>query len=158
MLLLFAALWRASVASQASDIDEMDRCLDIIASLAERLDQPMLGWSETAYRSARALIAGDTDRAEELATEAHKIGTDGGQPGASVFFGIHLIGVNQRRGTLGELASLLEQMAADAPTVARALTAVLALAYAEADRIDDAGRLLEELATIDFSLPWTARG
>ena len=153
VLLFFAAFWRAYVASQASDIDEMDRCLDIIASLAERLDQPMLGWSETAYRSACALIAGDTDRAEELATEALKIGTDGGQPDASVFFGIHLIGVNQRRGTLGELASLLEQMAADAPTVAGALTAVLALAYAEADRIEDAGRLLEELATIDFELP-----
>ncbi len=153
VLLFFAVFWRAYVASQASDIDEMDRCLDIIASLAERLDQPMLSWSNTAYRAARALIAGDTDRAEELATEALEIGTDGGQADASLFFGIHLIGVNQRRGTLDQLASLLEQMAADAPTVGRALTAVLALAHAETDRIEDAGRLLEELATTDFELP-----
>ncbi len=153
VLLFFAVFWRAYVASQASDIDELDRCLDIMASLAERLDQPMLTWSDTAYRSARALIAGDTDRAEELANDALKIGTDGGQPDASIFFGTHLIGVNQRRGTLGELASLLEQMAADAPTVAGALTAVVALAHAEADRIQDAARLLEELATTDFELP-----
>ena len=153
VLLFFAVFWRAYVASQASDIDELDRCLDIMASLAERLDQPMLTWSDTAYRSARALIAGDTDRAEELANDALKIGTDGGQPDASIFFGTHLIGVNQRRGTLGELASLLEQMAADAPTVAGALTAVVALAHAEADRIEDAARLLEELATTDFELP-----
>jgi class 3 adenylate cyclase/tetratricopeptide (TPR) repeat protein len=153
VLLFFAVFWRAYVACQASDIHELDRCLDVIASLTERLQQPMLSWSATAYRAARSLIAGDTDRAEELATEALKIGTDSGQPDASLFFGTHLIGINQRRGTLGELAPLLEQMAADAPTVAGALTAVLALAHAEADRIDDAGRLLEELAATDFQLP-----
>ena len=88
VLLFFAVFWRAYVASQAGDIDELDRCLDIIASLADRLEQPMLSWSYTAYRAARALIAGDTDRAEELATDALKIGTDSGQPDASLFFGI----------------------------------------------------------------------
>ncbi len=153
VLLFFAGFWRAYVASQANDIDEMDRCLDIMSSLAERLDQPMLSWSDTAYRATCALIAGETDRAEKLATEALKIGTDGGQPDAAVFFGTHLIGVNQRRGTLGELAPLSEQMAADAPNVARGLTAVLPLAHAEADRIEDDRRLLEELATTYFEVP-----
>ena len=153
VLLFFAVFWRAYVASAASDIDELDRCLGVIATLAERLEQPMLSWSDTAYRAARALIAGDSDRAEGLATEALEIGTDSGQPDATLFFGTHLIGVHQRRGTLGELAPLLEQMAADAPTVARAMTAVLALAHAEAERIEDAGRLLEELATAGFELP-----
>jgi len=153
VLLFFAAFSRAYVASQASDTEELDRCLNIMASLAERLGQPMLSWSDTTYRATRALIAGDADRAEELATEALKIGADGGQPDASLFFGTQLIGVNQRRGTLGELAPLLEQMAADAPMVTRALTAVLALAHVEADRIEDAARLLEELATTNFELP-----
>jgi class 3 adenylate cyclase len=153
VLLFFAVFWRAYVASQASDIDELDRCLDIIASLVDRLEQPMLSWSYTAYRAARALIAGDTDRAEELAANALKIGTDCGQPDASLFFGTHLIGVNQRRGTLSELTSVLEQMAADAPGVAGALNAVLALAHAEIDHIDDVDRLLQELATTDFELP-----
>jgi class 3 adenylate cyclase/tetratricopeptide (TPR) repeat protein len=153
VLVFFAAFWRAYVACQASDIHELDRCLDAIVSLTARLEQPMLSWSTTAYRAARSLIAGDTDRAEELATEALKIGTDSGQPDAPLFFGTHLIGINQRRGTLGELAPFLEQMAADAPTVAGALTAVLALAHAEADRLDNATRLLEELATTDFELP-----
>ncbi len=153
VLLFFSLFWRAYGVSQAGDVDELDRCLDMMASLAERLEQPTLSWSVTAYRAARALIAGDTDRAEQLATDALKIGTDGGQPDASLFFGTHLIGVNQRRGTLGELAPLLEQMAANAPTVAGALTAVLARAHAEADRVEDAGRLLETLATTDFELP-----
>ena len=153
VLLFFAVFCRAYAASQDSDIDELDRCIDVIASLAERLEQPMLSWVVAAYRVTRALIAGDTDRAEELATDALKIGTAGGQPDASLFFGTHLIGVNQRRGTLGEMAPLLEQMAAEAPTVARALTAVLALAHAEADRLEEAGRLLAELATTNFEIP-----
>ena len=152
-VLLFFAAFARYVASQASDIEEMDRCLDITASLAERLEQPMLSWSNAAYRTTCALIDGDIDRAEVLATDALRIGIDSGQPDASLFFGTHLIGVNQRRGTLGELSSLLEQMAAEAPTVAPALTAVRALAHAEADRVEDAGRLLEELATTGFELP-----
>ena len=35
----------------------------------------------------RAQIAGDTDRAEQLATEALQIGTDGGEPDAAIIFG-----------------------------------------------------------------------
>jgi len=153
VLLFFAVFWHAYGISQAGDIAELDRCLAIMASLAERLDQPTLSWSVTAYRAARALIAGDADRAEVLAADALKMGTDGGQPDAFLFFGTHLIGVHQRRGTLDELVPLLEQMAADAPTVGRALRAVLARAHAETDRFDEASRLLEELASTDFELP-----
>ena len=62
----------------------MDRCFEIAGSLAEQLDQPTveLGAQPTT-RAMRAQIAGDTDQAEQLATEALQIGTDSGQPDAT---------------------------------------------------------------------------
>ncbi len=107
VLLFFAVFWRADVASQAGDIDEIGSLPrhHRLACRATRTADVELELHR--YRAARALIAGDTDRAEELATDALKIGTDCGQPDASLFFGTHLIGVNQRRGTLGELTSRL---------------------------------------------------
>ena len=68
---------------RAGDIDEMDRCLEIAGSLAEQLDQPTLNWVHSFTRAMRAQIAGDTDQAEQLATEALQIGTDSGQPDAA---------------------------------------------------------------------------
>ena len=42
VLLFWAALQHLGNAARAGDIDEMDRCLEIVGSLAEQLDQPML--------------------------------------------------------------------------------------------------------------------
>ncbi len=101
----------------------------------------------------RAQIAGDTDQAEQLATEALQIGTDSGQPDATVIFGGQLAAVSFQRGTYGELVPLIEQMAADNPELAGVFVAALALAHVEAGRIDDARRLLEQFAAADFDLP-----
>ena len=57
-----------SAAAPAGDIDEMDRCYEIMGSMAEQLDQPTLNWQAIVTRSGRAQIAGDTDQAEQLAT------------------------------------------------------------------------------------------
>src|SRR5260370_17945565 len=89
----------------------------MIGSLAERLDQPTLNWVHTFTRALRALIAGDTDHGEQLATEALQLGTESGQPDAMVFFGAQLLTVNVQRGTMGELVPLIEQMSAAMPDV-----------------------------------------
>ena len=52
----------------------------------------------------RAQIAGDTEQAEKLATEALQIGTDSGQPDAIFIYGAQLGAVSFQRGTYGELA------------------------------------------------------
>ena len=85
----------------AGDIEEMDRCIETMGSLAEQLDQPILSWTNTFHLSKRAQIAGDTDLAEQLATEALQIGTDCGQPDAALFFGGQLLVVCAQRGTWG---------------------------------------------------------
>jgi tetratricopeptide (TPR) repeat protein len=154
VLLNFAAVWRAITASRAADIEELDRCVEIARGLVEQLDQPHLTWGNTFMRAQRALIAGDTDRAEQLATEALQIGTDIGEPDATIFFGAQLSGVNQQRGTASEMVPVIEQMAAETPDLGpRVLNGALAMAYVDGDRADDARLLLEEFAAAEFDLP-----
>jgi class 3 adenylate cyclase/tetratricopeptide (TPR) repeat protein len=149
-----AYLLRIDVAAQNGDIDEVDRCLLTLGSLTEQLDQPFFSWTHAWFRATRAQIAGDCDRAEQLATEALQIGNDSGQPDATFMFGSQLVVVSHQRGTQGELVPVLEQMVADAPDLAGVLSAALALAYAEADRIEEASQLLEDFTAAGFDLPF----
>ena len=78
----------------------MDRCLETIGSLAKQLDQPTLNWAHSYMRALRAQIAGNTEEAEQFATEALQIGTDSGQPDVAIFFGAQLAAVSFQRGTI----------------------------------------------------------
>ena len=153
VLLFLMAHSRATAVFLAGDIDEMDRCIEIMCSLAEQLDQPILSWTNTFHLAKRAQIAGDTDLAEQLATEALQIGTDCGQPDAALFFGGQLMIVSAQRGTMGELIPLIEQMVDEAPARPGVFTAALALAHAEADHTEDVRRLLEEFAAARLRSP-----
>ena len=99
----------------------MDRCLETIGSLAKQLDQPTLNWAHSYMCALRAQIAGNIEEAEQLATEALQIGTDSGQPDVAIFFGSQLAAVSFRRGTVGEMVPLFEQMAADTTEIAGAI-------------------------------------
>ncbi len=153
VLLFFAAHARATAVFLVGDIEEMDHCIETMVSLAEQVEQPILSWTNTFHLSKRAQIAGNTDLAEQLATEALQIGTDCGQPDAALFFGGQLLVVCAQRGTMGELIPLIEQMLDESPTLAGTLTSVLAQAHAEAGRTEDARHLLEEFAAADFDRP-----
>jgi hypothetical protein len=151
VLLYWAAVWRSLIACQAGDIDEFDRCREISKLMADRLDQPLLRWAQLFIGSMRAQIAGDADQAEQFATEALQLGT---AADATVHFGGQLLAISIQRGTVGDLAPVIEQMAADTPDLAPALlAALLALAHADADRIDEARPILEQFAASGFDLP-----
>ncbi len=84
--------------------------------MAQRLDQPMLHWVDRLLEAAmRALLAGNTNRAEQLVTEAVQIGTDSGQPDVAVFFGAQIIGVNWQHGSLDTLVPPTRQSVTDNP-------------------------------------------
>jgi class 3 adenylate cyclase/tetratricopeptide (TPR) repeat protein len=153
VLLFFSAWERATAAHRAGDIDEMDRAMAIARAPIEQLDQPTLNWAYAYDRAMRAQLAGDTDRAERLASDALQIGADGGEPDAMIMYGGQIVSVNIQRGTLDELVPLIQQAAVDAPDIAPVYTAVLALAHAQADRTEEAGRLLEQFARAHFVLP-----
>jgi len=154
MLEFWAAYWRACVAPLGGDIDELDRCSALMRALVEKLDQPMLHWSYLMQRTHRALIAGDTDEAERLATECLRIGTDSGQPDAGTIFAMHLLGVNGQRGTTGDLIPVIEEIRREMRDISKAaVESALAIAYVEGGRRDDARRVLLEFTDGGCQLP-----
>ncbi len=155
-LVFFAAHWRAETAHLAGEIREMDRCIEIMGSISNRVDQPMLAWSHSFLGAVRALIAGDTDRAEQMATTALQYGTESAQPDAGLFFASQLSIVSLQRGTMGDLVPLIERLAAETPDLRASIDAALALAHAEAGHVSDCERLLEEFAASQFDLPENA--
>jgi tetratricopeptide (TPR) repeat protein len=155
MLQFWATYWRACVAPLAGDIDELDRCSAIMESLVEKLDQPMLRWSYLIQRTHRALIAGETDEAEQLATDCFQVGNDSGQPDASTIFAMHLLGVNGQRGTSGDLIPVIEEIRTDMRDISKAaVESALAIAYVEGGRLDDARQVLGKFADGGFELPY----
>ena len=152
ILLCTAASGRRLVAAAAGDIEEMDRCFEIKQPIVERLDLPFLNWVHTLQQATRALIAGECDQAEQLATRALQIGTDGGQPDATIVFGTQVIMVHLVRGTMATVVPLIELAIADNPGLP-VFTAVLALAHAESDAYGEARRILEHFASVGFQFP-----
>jgi class 3 adenylate cyclase len=151
-LLFWAAHNRTLALTCAGEIGECDRYREIMESMAKQVDDPTLHWMNTMHSAGWALIAGDSGRAEHLAKEALRIGTDGGQPDVAATFGAQLIHVNWQRGTLSRLLPGVEQGVAEYPGIP-AFAGTLAVAYLEADRTDDAHHLLAEFAATDFDLP-----
>ncbi len=152
--IFWSAHWRATDAARAADIEEMDRCIDVHGSMAEQLDQPMFTWDHTFLLAVQAQIAGDAERAESLASEAFRIGSEGGQPDAATIFGAQLIVASGQRGTMSELAPLIEEMATHAPNISRWLFgSLIAKAHVEGDRADAARVVLEDFAAAGFEMP-----
>jgi len=134
------------IAMQAGDFETAAACLATIKTLSERLQQPTMRWTTTFNEAADALVAGDADRAEELATRAVQIGTDSGQPDAFAFYGAQLMIARRQQGRLGELVPLVTQVAADNPSVA-GYQAALSLAHLDAGNPAEAARLLHTAAS-----------
>jgi tetratricopeptide (TPR) repeat protein len=155
VLLCAATSGRRFTAACAGDVQEMDRCMETKRRLVEDLDQPFLNWVHTLQRTTRALIAGDCQRAEDLATEALQIGTDGGQPDAFIIYGAQIIMVNLWRGTVDTLIPLIEQAIIDNPDLP-VFSAALALAHAESDHTEETRRMLTEFELRGFDLPLDA--
>jgi class 3 adenylate cyclase/tetratricopeptide (TPR) repeat protein len=151
-LLYFAAHYASNTAVSAGNIDEADRCLTIMRSMADQLDQPSIRWLFTFAAGGRAIVAGETDRAEQLATEALKVGTDGGEADALILFGAQFLALSVQRGSMSDVIPFIEQTVVDRPGLPL-FTATLATAYADAGRIDDARDLLEKFAGAGFELP-----
>jgi len=152
VLVVSAAAARLEACAQAGDVEEMDRCLALAGPLVERVAHPTQRWLHTYQRCLRALIAGDTDRAEQFASEALEIGTDGGQPDAATIFGAQFMGVSHQRGTLPELVPLIEAELEANPGLP-VLKPTLASALTRAGRTDEGRRLLEDAAAAGFDLP-----
>jgi hypothetical protein len=134
---------------QAGDWGHASRCLVTMGALSERLRHPVLVWQATLHRAAHALLTGDHEDAERLATEALKIGSDSGQPDVLPIYGAQLIVIRLQQGRLGELVPVIAQMAADNPGV-HAFQAATSLANLEGGNDHEAGAVLDAVAAEGF--------
>ena len=138
---------------QAGDFDSTTRCLDGLRSLSNRLRQPTLMWMTAFKEAGVAIMAGDPERAEQLATAAFEMGTDSGQPDAFAIYGSQLMYIRHQQGRLGELVPVVEQAAAENPGLP-AFLPLLASAHLDAGDAAAALGLLDAAeADVFSSLP-----
>jgi hypothetical protein len=130
----------------------MARCTEIMRTLNEQLNQPMLAWVHTFSLAWLAIIRGDTDVAEQEAAKALEIGTESGQPDAEFIYGGQIMIVHHQRGLLDTLSPLIEGMASSTPNTSGVLSGALAVASLEGDRPDEARARLEAFAADGYEL------
>ena len=151
VLLFWAAGARVGAALRAVDIDEMDRCLEIMGSLAEQLDQPILNWVHShalcpaspdrrGHRTGRTLRhRGTPDRHRQRPTRRHALLRRAARGGELPTRNLRRVGPSS--------SSRWPRTLPRSPE--RSLRGWL-LSHVEAGRIDDARRLLDEFAAADF--------
>jgi tetratricopeptide (TPR) repeat protein len=140
-------------AVQAGDFEMAFQCLHDLRAISNRLRQPTLMWMTAFKEVGEAIIAGETERAERLATATFEMGTDSGQPDAYAIFGSQLMYVRHQQGRLSELVTLIEQAVTENPGLP-AFRPLLASAHLEGGNDATALGLLNEAAADDFgSLP-----
>lgn len=140
-------------AVQAGDFELAASCLQLLRMLSNRLRQPIWMWMTAFKEAGDAIVAGDPERAEQLARVAFEMGTDTGQPDALAIYGSQLMYVRHQQGRLGELVSLVEEAVAQNPGIP-AFRPILASAHVEAGNSVTALGLLDSAASDGFtSLP-----
>ncbi len=142
----------SSIAVRAGQFELAAERLTMFRAMAEKLGQPLFLWSADYSAASLALLHGDTEEAERLATSALEVGTAGGQPDALAFYGLQLVKIRDEQGRLGEMASLMAD-AVEQNLSMPSFRAVLAAAHLEAGDEGSARELVDEGAAESFALP-----
>ena len=137
-------------AMQAGDFELATTCLDTMRALSARLRQPTLVWMTAFKEAGAALMAGDAGQAEQIATDAFRIGSDSGQPDAFTIYGSQLMYARSQQGRLGELVPIIDRAVIENPGIP-AFRPVLALAHLEAGNDATAHVMLDWAAADRFA-------
>jgi class 3 adenylate cyclase len=148
----WAAIWRTAWAYEAADRGEFIRCATMADHLAAEVGLPIQRWTSHFHQTTLALLTGDADRAEDLATEALKLGTDTGQPDAVAIYGAQLVVIRWHQGRTEELIEMVRGIASALPGIP-AYRAALALLCADAGRVNDVRAMLDEETAAGFLHP-----
>jgi class 3 adenylate cyclase/tetratricopeptide (TPR) repeat protein len=140
------------LAVRAGQFELAKERLAIQREMAEKLGQPLYLWMIRYTDASLALLHGDTEEAEQLATAALEVGTAGGQPDAFALYGVQLMQIRYEQGRMGELVSLIADTAEQNPSMP-AFRAALAAAHLDAGDEAAARELVDEAAAHSFSLP-----
>ena len=158
-LQLQAHAWLVVDLLERGDRDAVTAQIEAFDAGANRLRQPLYEWSSIVWRAMSALLAGQLDRADVLASEALAAGAPAEAVTASQYYAIQVLGIRREQGRMGELENAARQLVDDNPG-RPAWRAALATLLCEEGRLDDARDEFEKLAAGDFDdvpedLDWT---
>jgi class 3 adenylate cyclase len=140
------------LAARAGQFELAKERLALFRATAEKLGQPLYLWTISYTDASLALLHGDTEEAERLATAAFEMGTASGQPDAFAFYALQLMKTRDEQGRLGELVSLIADGAEQFPSIP-AYRAGLAAANLDAGDEAAARELVDEAAADSFLMP-----
>ena len=158
-LQLQAHAWLVVDLLERGDRDAVTAQIEAFDAGANRLRQPLYEWSSIVWRAMSALLAGQLDRADVLASEALAAGAPAEAVTASQYYAIQVLGIRREQGRMGELEHAARQLVDDNPG-RPAWRAALATLLCEEGRLEDARDEFEKLAAGDFDdvpkdLDWT---
>ncbi len=146
---LQAHAWLAVDLLEQGDRDAVDAQMEAFAAGAERLRQPLFTWNATLWKAMQALLAGELDRAEELAADALAAGGPSEESTAHQYFAVQLLGIRREQAKMEALEMPARQFVALDPH-RPAWRVALALLLHETDRHDESQQQLDAIAAQGF--------
>ena len=140
-----AASGQFQAAMESGDLPLADRCLGQMQIAADELRQPIVRSYLRMRESVRAIVGGDLEVGEALASECFEIGQAAGQPDALTFYFGQLVNLRFHQGRLSELEAIIGQEAAANPGLP-SLQAALAVVHCETGHLDAARPVFDDLA------------
>ena len=144
----YAYHWRAYACIEAGDILAARSWAAREQDIADRFRQPTTMWLRRADEANLAIIAGELDLADQLATAALEIGR-ASEPDALACYAAQQTSIAFELGRLEELVPLLEQAVHENPGVP-GFRATLALALTQAARPEEARKLVSQADGLQF--------
>jgi len=131
-------------------IDEADRELARCEELAARLRQPRLVWYVRCLRAMRTILAGDLEKGEELAREAHGLGRRTADPMAEHAYAAQQLALQVQQDRLPEMEGVARELST-ASSGAAVWRCVLACIHARLGRSEAARAELRDLLADDLA-------
>src|SRR5262249_14266995 len=123
---------------------------DVASSLTAELRQPYLAWGAALTRVMFEQLEGHFADAEVLAQQALQLGQEAQNANATLVVGVHMLRVFYQRGRWDEMEPLRTTLARTYERISQTLRCYRVLLDCHRDRLADARRELESLATNDF--------
>jgi tetratricopeptide (TPR) repeat protein len=142
--------WRIVDFLERGDLRRADREAKLHAERAEELRQPLYLSEAAKFKAMRALMAGRLDDAERLMFEFASIAERTPDPDIAQAVGIQLFMLRGLQGRAAELEPAVRAMVESYPDLP-AWRCGLAFLLTEADQLDEAAAVLDDLAQDDFA-------
>lgn len=130
---------------ELGDIAAFDGEVDAFARTAALLRRPLYDWYVPLWRGARALMAGDFDTVEALLGQVEGIGAVAGSDNARLLAAVQRWWLLTDRGQPGEALDVVAAAVSSSPVPPVGAQVSMALALAQAGRVDEARAILDRL-------------